>query len=191
MFDVLFYHSAVGNLKIEFSEGAIIGAWFVDSMENTIEPQAGVKNDNIHNAALDWLKTYFDGDFDRLTSLPLKFSKKKTSDFAETVLMYLEKSTKPGQLTSYKSLSLTLFNCEKYARSIGNVMRNNPIVLFIPCHRVVPHISISNSQFNLGIAGAAGKYMGGKGNGIKEKLLRHESTFASRGQCCNFVVKDL
>jgi methylated-DNA-[protein]-cysteine S-methyltransferase len=47
------------------------------------------------------------------------------------------------------------------ARSIGQACRDNPIPIFIPCHRIVG-------------ATALGGYLGGEGVEVKEFLLDHE-----------------
>ena len=191
MIDVLFYHSSIGDLKIEYDLDSIIGARFVSLQDYEVYQTAnfsivsGKYQENtdampIRKMIINWLDSYFGGNFTALNSIPLKLNKTRIkSDFAENILFHLKDRVNPGQFTSYKELSLSIFCNSKYARSIGNVMRNNPIVLFIPCHRVVPNSSISNvhvSKFY--VAGAAGKYMGGEGDAIKEKLLKHELKFS-------------
>lgn len=43
---------------------------------------------------------------------------------------------KPGQIITYQDLA-TLLNKPQATRAVANAVARNPIVLFIPCHRVV------------------------------------------------------
>lgn len=56
------------------------------------------------------------------------------SDFSEKVSYALIK-TKPGELTTYSELAEKL-NSKAY-RAVGGVLKNNPLPLIIPCHRVI------------------------------------------------------
>ena len=66
-----------------------------------------------------------------------------------------------GETVSYGQLAKICGN-EKASRAVGQAMRNNPLVLVVPCHRVV----LSN--------GSLGNYSGGKINSVKAWLLEHE-----------------
>ncbi len=56
------------------------------------------------------------------------------SDFSEKVLHALI-NIKPGELTTYSELGERI-NSKAY-RAIGGVLKNNPLPLIIPCHRVI------------------------------------------------------
>jgi O-6-methylguanine DNA methyltransferase len=56
------------------------------------------------------------------------------SDFSEKVSYALIK-TKPGELTTYSELAEKI-NSKAY-RAVGGVLKNNPLPLIIPCHRVI------------------------------------------------------
>ena len=47
------------------------------------------------------------------------------------------------------------------ARAVGAAMKNNPVCLLVPCHRVVR-------------ADGMGKYSGGRCQKVKQWLLKHE-----------------
>lgn len=65
-----------------------------------------------------------------------------------------------GQTVSYGQLA-QLAGRSKAHRAVGQAMRCNPIMLLIPCHRVI----LSNGQF--------GNYAGGEH--VKQWLLKHEN----------------
>ncbi len=67
----------------------------------------------------------------------------------------------PGKVTTYGAIAEKLHTSP---RAVGNACRRNPVLLMVPCHRVV-----SSS----GLGGFAGKTRG-KWPGIKRKLLQHE-----------------
>ncbi|KAM4636717.1 methylated-DNA--protein-cysteine methyltransferase isoform 2-T2 [Discoglossus pictus] len=81
--------------------------------------------------------------------------------FTRNVLMALLSKVKLGETVSYKQLAEIAGN-EKAVRAVGGAMRNNPVPILIPCHRVIC------SDGNIG------NYMGGKGNHLKPWLLAHE-----------------
>lgn len=63
-----------------------------------------------------------------------------------------------GEIRTYKELARRLGRGSP--RTVGRALGRNPLLLFIPCHRVV------------GSRGETGGYLAGKE--VKEKLLRHE-----------------
>jgi methylated-DNA-[protein]-cysteine S-methyltransferase len=56
------------------------------------------------------------------------------SEFSEKVIHALI-NTKPGELTNYSELAEKI-NSKAY-RAVGGVLKNNPLPLIIPCHRVI------------------------------------------------------
>ncbi|XP_035292491.1 methylated-DNA--protein-cysteine methyltransferase isoform X1, partial [Cricetulus griseus] len=80
--------------------------------------------------------------------------------FTRQVLWKLLKVVKFGEMVSYQQLAALAGN-PKAARAVGGAMRNNPVPILIPCHRVI----CSN--------GSIGNYSGG-GQAVKEWLLAHE-----------------
>ncbi len=42
-----------------------------------------------------------------------------------------------GKVSSYGGISSAVFGDKRYARLVGAAMRNNPLPIIIPCHRVV------------------------------------------------------
>jgi len=129
-------------------------------------------NGYTHKAAtlsVEWLQKYFNGHLaDPQDEIPpicyfeqLKWNIKCPGNFHLRVWKALKDRIKFGHTCSYKRLAV-LINSPYAVRAVGNAMRNNPVILFIPCHRV-----ISNS-------GDIGNYYGGSKNYLKEWLLKHE-----------------
>ena len=59
---------------------------------------------------------------------------KFNTPFSESVLKALLR-IKPGEITTYSDLAKKI-NSKAY-RAVGGVLRNNPLPLIIPCHRVI------------------------------------------------------
>lgn len=108
--------------------------------------------------ALSQLTDYFDQKIQSF-DLPLKFN---GTDFQNQVWEAL--ITIPyGQTQTYGDMAQVIKN-PKAVRAVGNANNKNPIVIIVPCHRVI---------------GASGKMVGyGGGLPIKEWLLKHEQAFS-------------
>jgi methylated-DNA-[protein]-cysteine S-methyltransferase len=80
------------------------------------------------------------------------------SPFQKKVLHKLQEVPR-GAVVSYQALGAAA-GAPKGARAVGNAMHNNPVPIYVPCHRVI----------------AAGGRIGGYGGGIPRKLqlLRSE-----------------
>lgn len=78
----------------------------------------------------------------------------------------LEEKVTFGNVISYGSLA-ALCGSPKASQSVGSAMRNNPLSLIVPCHRVIRS------------SGAIGNYSGGERNDAKVWLLRHEGFLPS------------
>ncbi|XP_055464877.1 methylated-DNA--protein-cysteine methyltransferase [Psammomys obesus] len=109
-----------------------------------------------------WLEAYFHepAATERLPSPALHHPVFQQDSFTRQVLWKLLKVVKFGEMVSYQQLAALAGN-PKAARAVGGAMRNNPVPILIPCHRVI----CSN--------GTIGNYSGG-GQAVKEWLLAHE-----------------
>ncbi|XP_055417026.1 methylated-DNA--protein-cysteine methyltransferase isoform X1 [Bubalus kerabau] len=108
-----------------------------------------------------WLDTYF-REPTVLEGLPvpaLHHPVFQKESFTRQVLWKLLTLVKFGETVSYQQLAALAGN-PRAARAVGGAMRNNPIPILIPCHRVVCS------------SGAMGNYSGGVG--VKKWLLAHE-----------------
>ena len=130
------------------------------------------KNDKEHSILLR-LKTIIneyltDGKkelFKELKDINVKLDLKDKfkTDFSKKVLDTII-NTKPGELTTYSEIADKI-NSKAY-RAVGGVLRNNPLPLIIPCHRVIKN------------GGKIGGYMGKTNKEwqiqLKRKLLEIE-----------------
>lgn len=90
------------------------------------------------------LDAYFSG---KLFKFQTKYHLKELSDFEKDVYDSLI-SIPYGKLKSYKEIANDISRKNSY-RAVGNAISKNPILILIPCHRVIK----SNGQI--------GNYMGG------------------------------
>jgi O-6-methylguanine DNA methyltransferase len=74
--------------------------------------------------------------FNALKEMGITFdlNDKFNTPFSESVFKALLK-IKPGEITTYSDLAKRI-NSKAY-RAVGGVLRNNPLPLIIPCHRVI------------------------------------------------------
>jgi O-6-methylguanine DNA methyltransferase len=113
--------------------------------------------------AKDVIQSYFEGKnldlYDELRNLGIKipFEEKFTTKFSYNVIKTLLKCPY-GEVTSYFEIGKSLGT--KAYRAIGNVLKNNPLPLIIPCHRVIKK------------NGEIGGYMGKKINSWQTTLKR-------------------
>jgi methylated-DNA-[protein]-cysteine S-methyltransferase len=101
------------------------------------------------------LEQYFSG---RRMSLQVPLDVSALTPFRRRVLLTLRDKVPPGEVVSYGELAC-LVGQPSAARAVGGVMAQNPLPLFVPCHRVV---------------GADGPGGFGPGLSCKQALLRHE-----------------
>lgn len=125
------------------------------SLDNIIE------NDEKNIEAFIQLKDYFKGnrrDFD------LKLDLKGTS-FQKKVWHILTK-VNFGEVVTYKDIALELGDVKK-SRPVGGAVSKNPLVIIVPCHRVI---------------GSNGKLTGFSAPGgisLKKRLLKLEKSFSN------------
>ena len=108
-------------------------------------------------AGINALKRYFkSGQLPASLTIPIQ-----GTEFQQRVWSQL-RAIPPGETATYGEIAARL---SSGARAVANACRQNPLPLFIPCHRVVA-------------ANGMGGFMGqraGKELGIKQWLLRHEA----------------
>lgn len=152
MSNVFYYNTMIGKLGIEENGLAITKVFFVD--KDIEEKSVEKKETELLKEAIKQLNEYFDGkrkEFD----LPLA---PKGTEFQKKVWNAL-KEIPFGETRSYGEIARRIGN-EKASRAVGMANNKNPIMIIIPCHRVI---------------GANGKLVGYAGGiDIKEKLLNLE-----------------
>lgn len=154
------YETPFAPFYIFSSETALVFASFQNEVERDLFKGAHLKeNLLILQKAKVWLDNYFQG-LDQEFTLP---HITKGTAFQETVWANL-KTLRLGELITYGNLSnivaKQLGRSKMSAQAVGTAVGQNPLSIFIPCHRVV----------------AAGNKIGGYGGGLSNKkaLLIHE-----------------
>ncbi len=140
--------SPIGKLVISGDE-AVTRVAFVEEKQAAADPNPLVEE------AKRQLAAYFRGEL-RVFDLPLAPS---GSSFEQAVWRHLL-TIPDGQTTTYGEIAVALGRGPAAARAVGAANAKNPIVIIIPCHRVI---------------GRNGKLVGyGGGLWRKRWLLQHE-----------------
>ena len=121
------YQTPIGIITIEAIDDEIVGCQF--ESEN-IEGEC--LETPIIKEAYQQLNEYFQG---KRQSFDLKFRFLKGTQFQQNVWKAL--LTIPyGEVVSYRDIAQMIGSPKAY-RAVGNANHNNPIVVFVPCHRVI------------------------------------------------------
>jgi len=126
-----------------------------------IEDIKDVRENDILNAAAQWLENYFARRFDQLEMPPLDI---RGTEF-ELKVWHGLLDIPLGETSSYGELAAHIGN-PKASRAVGGTNRRNPIAIIVPFHRVI---------------GQSGKLVGyGGGLDIKQALLTHEQAMENK-----------
>ena len=128
---VHYYHSPIGILKISAEEEYITGL----SLEVQEEPQELVSETPptaLLQETCNQLTEYFAGERTSF-NLPIKFT--TGTPFQHSVWNAL-RNIPYGETRSYEDIAAAVGN-PKAVRAIGQANHNNPILLLVPCHRVI------------------------------------------------------
>lgn len=119
------YNTKIGKLKIEYDSDAITG---ITSAKN--EKEQGIRSELSDKTALQ-LEEYFDGkrkEFDiAIKLIGTEFQKKVWNELLK--IPY-------GETVSYKDIAINT-GSPKACRAVGMANHNNPILIIVPCHRVI------------------------------------------------------
>lgn len=122
------FHSFIGDFFILEHEEKIIALHQDFSL---LPSTSSLCSTSLLNEAKNQLKFYFKGEL-RDFSLPFSLS---GSEFENRI--YHALSLIPyGETLSYQDLAYRI-NSPNSARAIGNALAKNPLLLLIPCHRVI------------------------------------------------------
>ena len=124
--DYAVINTPIGALHITEEDGFITEIKYAGSFGEEILPQTPL----LHQAVKQ-LEDYFLGQLKEFT-LPLN---PKVSPYRRKVLERLVKVPYSHTVT-YKDLAVRTGN-PKAVRAVGSAMRTNPIIIAIPCHRVL------------------------------------------------------
>lgn len=126
-----YYHSPIGILKISAEEEYITGL----SPDVQEEPQKSVSETPptaLLQETCHQLTEYFAGERTSF-NLPIKFA--TGTPFQHAVWNAL-RAIPYGETRSYEDIAISIGN-PKAVRAIGQANHNNPILLLVPCHRVI------------------------------------------------------
>ena len=149
-----YWHSPIGWIRMDIVGGRVKDLCFVRHQKSGFnKPKNGV-----HARVIRQLQHYFSGK-SKAFSLPL--------DAEGTVFqkrVWAAVQTIPfGETRTYGDIARAIGR-PRAARAVGNALKDNPIAILIPCHRVVP------------VGGKTGRYAWGTRR--KKQLLSHETTCA-------------
>ena len=155
MHQVLYYQSPIGVLKIKEENNCIVGVHLLTESEEISKTEVESKCSPLLIKACTQLTEYFAGERTSF-SLPIKFT--TGTPFQHSVWNAL-RNIPYGETRSYEDIAVAVGN-PKAVRAIGQANHNNPVLLLVPCHRVI------NKNGSLGGFGC--------GVEIKKQLLQLE-----------------
>ena len=124
--DFAVINTPIGALHITQEEEFITEIKYAGEYSAEIEPQTDLLKE-----AINQITSYFLGELKEFT-LPLN---PKVSPYRRKVLEQLMK-VPYAETVTYKDLAVATGNPQA-VRAVGSAMRTNPIILAIPCHRVL------------------------------------------------------
>ena len=124
--------SPIGRLMLTANERALTGLYFSTGDKARKEPDPAWQASEVRfEQARNELKEYFAGQRRCLRAA----LEPRATPFQNRVLAALNQIPF-GQVRSYKQIAEKI-GSPKAVRAVGNANGNNPIAIFIPCHRVV------------------------------------------------------
>ncbi len=146
------YNTQIGNITIVATNDYITNLYINYNNIKTIQ-----KETKLISQTANEIKEYLDGN-KKSFSIPIKI---EGTDFQKKVWQEVLKIPY-GETRSYKDIAININNSKAY-RAVGTAIKNNPIPIIIPCHRVIK----SNKDI--------GNYA--YGIDIKKELLNLEANF--------------
>ncbi len=126
MSNAFFYRSPIGTLRVAEENGALVLSAFVDGTEETAPCSP------VLIAASAWLDRCFAGS----DPGPVPPLAPQGTPFQKAVWTAL--LTVPyGETITYGQLAKRMGLSPRHARAVGGALHKNPMILFIPCHRVL------------------------------------------------------
>ena len=144
--------SPVGWVRIDAGDRGITAISF---QEEKVAADDGLPD--FMKDAVQQLEDYFAGKRKRFEALPLAIA---ATDFQDRV--WDATSEIPfGETATYGEIAKSV-DAPDAARAVGTALSRNPVVIIVPCHRIIPSM------------GEYGEYAGGAWR--KEWLLKHEKS---------------
>ena len=133
------YESKIGLLYLISDGKSLIGCYlegqkyFPDNIDNYYLNEEL----SILVKSKDWLEKYFNGENPSIDEIPLNYI---GTEFRKTVWEVL-KEISYGKLVTYKHIAEKIAKAKGLetmsAQAVGGAVGHNPLLIFIPCHRVI------------------------------------------------------
>ena len=133
------YESKIGLLYLISDGKSLIGCYQEGQkyFPNNIDNYYFNEELSILVKSKDWLEKYFNGENPSIDEIPLNFN---GTEFRNTVWEVL-KEISYGEQVTYKHIAEKIAKTKGLetmsAQAVGGAVGHNPLLIFIPCHRVI------------------------------------------------------
>ena len=133
------YESKIGLLYLISDGNSLIGCYLEGQkyFPNNINNHYLNEELSILVKSKDWLEKYFNGENPSIDEIPLNYT---GTEFRKTVWEVL-KEISYGKLVTYKHIAEKIAKAKGIktmsAQAVGGAVGHNPLLIFIPCHRVI------------------------------------------------------
>ena len=133
------YESKIGLLYLISDGESLIGCYLEGQkyFPNNIDNYYLNEELSILVKSKDWLEKYFNGENPSIDEIPLNYI---GTEFRKTVWEVL-KEISYGKLVTYKHIAEKIAKTKGLetmsAQAVGGAVGQNPLLIFIPCHRVI------------------------------------------------------
>ena len=133
------YESKIGLLYL-ISDGESLSGCYLEGQKyfpNNIDNYLLNEELDIFVKSKAWLEKYFNGENPSIDELPLNFN---GTEFRNTVWGVL-KEIPYGEIVTYRHIAEIIAKTKGLktmsAQAVGGAVGHNPLLIFIPCHRVI------------------------------------------------------
>ena len=133
------YESEIGLLYLISDGKSLIGCYLEGQkyFPNNIDKYYLNEELSILVKSKDWLEKYFNGENPSIDEIPLNFN---GTEFRNTVWEVL-KEIPYGEVVTYRHIAEIIAKTKGLetmsAQAVGGAVGHNPLLIFIPCHRVI------------------------------------------------------
>ena len=133
------YESEIGLLYLISDGKSLIGCYLEGQkyFPNNIDNYYMNEELSILVKSKVWLEKYFNGENPSIDEIPLNYT---GTEFRKTVWEVL-KEISYGKLVTYKHIAEKIAKAKGIktmsAQAVGGAVGHNPLLIFIPCHRVI------------------------------------------------------
>ena len=133
------YESKIGLLYLISDGESLIGCYLEGQkyFPNNIDNYYMNEELSILVKSKVWLEKYFNGENPSIDEIPLNYT---GTEFRKTVWEVL-KEISYGKLVTYKHIAEKIAKAKGIktmsAQAVGGAVGHNPLLIFIPCHRVI------------------------------------------------------